>query len=166
MGPLAELLATDQRQALEFFVVGLRDVSEAPVDRKELLYSASILAHYAQTSTQTPSGLTTPAHLGQVFDSFVLDPGPRDDGALMESAGTQCLLLGGFFEGQMRRRHNIRWYAELGSGFFRRAALLESFRPKAELLDMMGRHFEPWRQRYARLSRDLRDRPYLMPRAI
>ena len=49
---LRELLAVDDRQALEFFVLGLRDVCEPGVDREELLYNASVLAHYAQTSTQ------------------------------------------------------------------------------------------------------------------
>ena len=51
MGPLRELLAADQRQALEFFFIGLKDVSEPTVDRRELLYNASLLAHYAQVST-------------------------------------------------------------------------------------------------------------------
>ena len=52
MERLRELLAVDHRQALEFFVLGLRDVCEPGVDREELLYNASVLAHYAQTSTQ------------------------------------------------------------------------------------------------------------------
>jgi hypothetical protein len=26
----------------------------------------------------------------------------------------------------------------------------------------MAQHFEPWRQRHARLSRELRDQPYLL----
>ena len=51
MEPLAELLATNERQALEFFLVGLKDVSDADVDQRELLYNASVLAHYAQVST-------------------------------------------------------------------------------------------------------------------
>src|SRR5204863_463079 len=42
MGPLRELLAIDPRQALEFFVVRLQDVSEPAVDRQELLYNASL----------------------------------------------------------------------------------------------------------------------------
>ena len=41
MDPLRELLATDQRQALEFFFLGLQDVSEPTVDRQELLYNAA-----------------------------------------------------------------------------------------------------------------------------
>ena len=41
MDPLRELLATDHRQALEFFFLGLQDVSEPTVDRQELLYNAT-----------------------------------------------------------------------------------------------------------------------------
>ena len=51
MGPLRELLAIDHRQTLEFFVLRLQDISEPTVDRQELLYNASLLAHYAQVST-------------------------------------------------------------------------------------------------------------------
>jgi hypothetical protein len=164
MGPLRELLAIDPRQALEFFVVRLQDVSEATVDRQELLYNASLLAHYAHVSTQPDIDVPAPANLSAVFDHFVSDTTLRHDSLMMETAGAQCLLLTGFFEDQMRPRHNIRWYAELGAGFFRRAALHERSLDKARVLDAIARRFEPWRQRHAQLSRDLRDQPYLLPR--
>lgn len=164
MEPLPELLATTHRQTLEFFVVGLKDVSETAVDQQELFYNASVLAHYAQVSTQSVSDLPTPAHLGAVFDHFVWSDTLRSDPAMMEVAGAQCLLLAGFFEDQMRRRHNIRWYAELGAGFFTRAAAQQSNDAKARLMLMLARHFEPWRQRHSRLSRELRDQPYLLHR--
>jgi hypothetical protein len=80
----------------------------------------------------------------------------------METAGAQCLLLAGFFEDQMRSRHNIRWYAQLGAGFFSRAALNEPSPHKARLLDAIAKRFEPWRQRHAQLGRELRDQPYLL----
>ncbi len=80
----------------------------------------------------------------------------------METAGAQCLLMAGFFEDQMRSRHNIRWYAQLGATFFSRAALNESSPRKARLLDAIAKRFEPWRQRHAQLSRELRDQPYLL----
>jgi hypothetical protein len=73
------------------------------------------------------------------------------------------LLLTGFFENQMRGRYNLRWYAELGAGFFIRAATRQRSTHKARLLTMVGRHFEPWRQRHARLGRELRDQIYLLP---
>lgn len=164
MNPLGELLATDERRTLEFFVLRLQDVSGAAVDRQELLYSASVLAHHALISTQAVLELAVPATLGAVFDHFVVDTSLRHDGPMMETAGAHCLMLSGFFEDQMRRRHNIRWYAELGSGFYRRAAAIEQAPHKARLLSVMAARFEPWRQRYARLSRELREQPYLLAR--
>ena len=162
MGPLRELLAIDHRQTLEFFVSRFQDLSEPAVDRQELLYNASLLAHYAQVSTQPDVDVPAPANLSTVFDHFVLTSHVRDDSLMMETAGAQCLLLAGFFEDQMRQRHNIRWYAALGAGFFSRAALHERSLHKARLLDAIARRFEPWRRRHAQLGRDLRDRPYLL----
>jgi hypothetical protein len=162
MGPLRELIAIDHRQALEFFVLRLQEVSERTVDRGELLYNASLLAHYTQVSTQPDVDVPAPANLSAVFDHFVSDTTLRQDSLMMETAGAQCLLLAGFFEDQMRRRHNIGWYAKLGASFFSRAALHERSPHKARLLDAIARRFEPWRQRHAQLSRELRDQPYLL----
>ena len=111
MDPLRDLLAVDHRQALEFFVLRLKDVSEPTVDRQELLYNASLLAHYAQVSTQHEADVPAPANLSAVFDQFVSDTTVLRDSLMMETAGAQCLLLAGFFEDQMRGRHNIRWYS-------------------------------------------------------
>ena len=70
MGPLGELIATDHRRTLEFFVSGLRDVSEPNVDRQELFYNASVLAHYAQVSTE--AGIEWPAPETSVRFSTIL----------------------------------------------------------------------------------------------
>ena len=72
----AELLATDHRQALEFFFQRLKDVSGPAVDQQELLYNASVLAHYAQVSTHAEVELSAPANLSAVFDHFVVDTTP------------------------------------------------------------------------------------------
>ena len=162
MGSLAELLGTGERQTLEFFFLRLKEVSEPTVDHQELLYNASVLAHYAQASTRSAADLATPATLAEVFDHFVVDTSLRHDGAMMEAAGAQCLLLSGFFEDQMRRRHNIRWYADLGAGFFSQAAALERSPQTVRLLTAIAEGFEPWRRRHARLSRELREQPYLL----
>ena len=161
MGPLGDLLAVGHRQTLEFFVTGLQDVSEPGVDRQELLYNASVLAHYAQVSTASESDWPAPASLATVFDQFILGAVPHD-GATLETAAAQCLLLSGFFEDQMTRRHSVRWYAELGAGFFVGASRIEPSIPKARLLSTLGHAFEPWRRRHARLGRELRLQPYLL----
>jgi hypothetical protein len=70
MGPMGELLASDNRHVLEFFLAGLRDVSEPTVDRQELLYNASVLAHYAQVSTQ--ADVEWPAPRISVSSSIIL----------------------------------------------------------------------------------------------
>jgi hypothetical protein len=162
MEPLRELLAVDERRTLEFFVTGLQDVCDGGVDRQELLYNASVLAHYALVSTHCTTDVPAPSSLLTVFDQFVLDETITDDSGLLETAGAQCLLLAGFFEDQARRRHNIQWYASLGASFFSRAAARERSSRKASLLDTLSRHFEPWRRRHARLGRELRDTPYLL----
>ena len=162
MEHLRELLAVDYRQALAFFVLGFRDVCEPGVDREELLYNASVLAHYAQTSTHAADELPTPVNLNDVFDHFVLDTTLMHDGLMMETAGAQCLLLAVFFERQMRQRHNIRWYVEVDASCFSRAAAQEKSSHKARLLEMLARGFEAWRQRHERLGRELRDRRYLL----
>ena len=157
MDSFGELLAVDERRALEFFATGLQDVSNSRVDRRELLYNASVLAHFALVSTQSGLEMPTPATLGDVFDQFVVDSTIGGDGMLMEAAAAQCLLLAGFFEDQMRGRHNIRWYSELGAGFFSRAAAQTASMRKAQLLESLSRGFETWRRRHARLGRELRD---------
>jgi len=138
MGPMNELLASSHLQTLEFFLVSLRDVSDPSVDTQELLYNASVLAHYAQISTSCDDELGAPANLSSVFDRFVTGAALLRDGTIMETAGAQCLMLTGFFEDQMRGRHNIRWYAELGAGFFMRAASNESSARKARLLTALA----------------------------
>jgi hypothetical protein len=121
-----------------------------------------VLAHYAQVSTHAAVDLSAPATLSAVFDHFVCDTTLLHDSVMMETAGAQCLVLAGFFEDQMCRRHNIRWYAGLGAAFFSRAAVHEPSPHKAQLLDTIARRFESWRQRHAQVSRDLRDQPFLL----
>src|SRR5258705_3477055 len=153
MGPVQELLASNHRQTLQFFIAGLQDVSEPTVDQQELFYNASVLAHYAQVSTHAGVDRATPANLSEVFDHFVSDPTLLRDSQTMEVAGTQCLIMAGFFEDQMRQRHNIRWYAQLGAGFLREAAARERSSRTAELLDAIATRFDEWRLRRARLRR-------------
>jgi hypothetical protein len=162
VGRPTNLLAAGEQQTLEFFIERLQVVSEPTVDHQELLYNASVLAHHARVSTHTPIDLTTPSTLDEVFDYFVCDRSLRQDVAMMEAAGAQCLLLTGFFEDQLRRRHNLRWYAQLGEGFYMRAASLERSQQKVRVLAAIAARFEPWRQRLARLSRDLREQQYLL----
>ena len=76
--------------------------------QRELLYNASVLAHYAQVSTAASAEFPTPTSLESVFDTFVVEPGQVFDAGMLETAGTHCLMMAGFFEDQARTRHNVR----------------------------------------------------------
>ncbi len=165
MGYLGELLASDHRRTLEFFVMRLADVSGPEVNKRELLYSASVLAHYAQTSTACQTGIVTPVNLSSVFDQFIADTSMLNDVLMIETAGAQCLLLSGFFEKQMSSRHNIGWYAKLGSGFFHRASRFEKSGDKVRIMSGMAANFEFWRSRCARVGHECANSPYILPSA-
>jgi hypothetical protein len=164
------LLAVTHAGTLRFFFERLRDV--IATDRtptSELVYNASILAHFASTSTSSrdrfPAG---PADLSGVFDVFVLDRSQHEDPDIMEAAAAQCLLLTGFFGDQLRGRHNVDWYAGLGAGFYDRAAGRSRDAARARMLTVMASRFEFWRRQQRRLARELRDQAWLIqaPRPV
>jgi len=132
MEPLQELLAVDHRRALEFFVTGLQDVSDPGVDRQELLYNASVLAHYAQVSTSAGLEMPAPANLTAIFDNFVLNASIPPDGHLLEVAGAQCLFLTGFFEDRMHRSPPLQLcHASGGGGTIERPVAASTIEPAA-----------------------------------
>ncbi len=163
MDPLRHLLSTDQREALQFFFTGLRDVTaneEEAIDSPALLYNASVLAHFASTSTCSAEGLPALHGLGQVFDRFVADTSLRHDTDLMEWAAAHCLLFTGFFGDQMHHRHNLEWYGQIGADFYDLAATSSREAARRQMMDRMACEFQDWRRRYLKLSRELRDLPY------
>ena len=159
-----EWLAVTNSQALRFFFEHLRDVTEGgETPQNELLYNASVLAHFATTSTASvPHFPSCPSDLATVFEVFVLDKSQHADPEILEAAAAQRLLLTGFFEGQVRRRHNIKWYATLGAGFYDQAAQCTSDRARARMMLTMAVRFEFWRRQQSRLAKELRDLPHLL----
>jgi len=163
MEPLSRLLATDSRETLQFFFSELRDVTLAEhMDDQAVLYNASLLAHFASTSTATPVGMPTPTTLVDVFDRFVLHPALHDDPDMMEMAAAQCLLLTGFFADHMQRRHNLEWYGRLGASFYRVAAATSRMPSHKEMMTRMAGEFGYWRAVHLTLARELRANPYLL----
>jgi len=164
MDPLAVLLRSNERETLQFFFSGLRDVTvDEEIDESALLYNASVLAHFASTSVFSPDRLPAPRWLGDVFDRFIIDPNVRHDTEIMEWAAAQCLIFTGFFGDQTERRHNLEWYGHIGADFFELAATSTLVVPRKQMMKRMSEEFDDWRRRYRKLSRELRDLPYLLP---
>jgi hypothetical protein len=161
---LTPWLAVTNNQALRFFFERLRDVSdEDEVSANELLYNASVLAHFATTSTASTDAFPlSPSSLTIVFDLFVLDRSQHSDPEIMEAAASQCLLLTGFFGRQLRHRHNVDWFASLGAGFYGQAGQLERDRTRARMMSTMAVRFDFWRRQQSRLAEELREAPRLL----
>lgn len=158
-------LAVTQAQALRFFFERLKDVVGDETPPGELLYNASVLAHFASTSTATTTHFPgTPTSLSAVFDVFVLDRSQHVDPEIMEAAASQCLFLTGFFQDQLRDRHNLAWYASLGAGFYDSAAEFGTDRARSQMMETMAARFEFWRRQQHRLAAELRDWPRLIAR--
>jgi hypothetical protein len=156
-------LAVTNGQALRFFFERLRDVSGADPPQNELLYNASVLAHFATTSTASAQHFpSSPATLSTVFDVFLLDRSQHTDPEILEAAASQCLLLTGFFQDQLKGRHNLRWYASIGAGFYDSAAQHSSDRSRALIMERMAIGFDFWRRRHHRLATELRELPRLL----
>lgn len=159
-------LAVTQAQALRFFFERLRDVvdeDEAP--SSEVLYNASVLAHFATTSAAANTAFPVcPTNLTTVFDLFVLDRSQHVDSEIMEAAASQCLFLTGFFQDQLCTRHNLAWYASLGAGFYDSAAEYGTDRARSRMMERMAARFEYWRRKQNKLAHELRDWPKLIGR--
>jgi hypothetical protein len=154
-----EWLAVTNGQALRFFFERLKDVAppgETPVS--ELLYNASVLAHFATTSTASADTFPpAPTSLATVLDVFVLDRSGHGDPEIMEAAASQCLLLTGFFGDQQRHRHNLNWYAAVGATFYDQAAQHGRDPERSKMMEAMAGRFAFWRRQQTRLARELRE---------
>jgi hypothetical protein len=156
-------LGVTNSHALRFFYEHLRDVTEqSSASSSELLYNASVLAHFATTSTGSSEFPCSPGSLTVVFEIFVLDRSENHDPEVLEAAASQCLLLTGFFNDQLKRRHNVDWYASLGAGFYDHAAHCGHDRQRTRMMLAMASRFDFWRRQQTRLARELRDLPMLL----
>ena len=169
MGDMTELLGVDSKGALRFFFKSLID-ERLPVKatKEETLYVASILAHYAMTSNGGSGDITLPSSLSEIYDRFVLD-GYRTRGRLgftdpeiLEMAGSQALLLCGFFRNQVSGERNIAHYDKLGRFFYGKAGFCSKEVKKRQLLRQISHNFCDWTNTCMRMSQTCRDSYYLL----
>jgi hypothetical protein len=158
-----DLLAVDSLTALNFFYSNLKEeATDEPVNHTETVYVASVLASYAQTSRFDSSSIPPFTTLSEVFDHFVLRATAETDPGLLEIAGAQSLFLNGFFRDQMRARHNVEWYDQLGTAFYERAMRYAEERERRELYGRLASHFTVWTAVCHRLHRTLREQHLIL----
>jgi hypothetical protein len=158
-----ELVAVDSTRAFNFFLTGLRETA-ATVRFKndEMFYVASILAHYSQTSRFDTTSNPSMADLSEVFDNFVMQTSGLTSSELLEFGGSQVLLFAGFFRDQMRWRHNVKWYDQIGQSLYERASQHSNNLKKRALFDGLSESFPEWTIICRNLSRTLRENRLLL----
>jgi hypothetical protein len=153
-----ELIAVDSGKSLNFFLSSLREtIGTRSVRDDEVSYVASVLAHYSQTSRSDTTSLPAMANLSEVFDNFVLQTATLNDSEMLEMGGSQVLLFAGFFRDQMVRRHNVRWFDQIGQALYERAGQYSRNIKKRELFDRLAESFPAWTIACRDLSRTLRE---------
>lgn len=158
-----ELIAINSDSALNFFVDNLRESAGTErVREDETFYVASILAHYSQTSRADTTSIPSMANLSEVFDSFILQTSLLSDSEILEIGGSQILLFAGFFRDQMSRRHNVRWYDQVGQSLYEKASQYSRDVKKRELFDRMSGSFPLWTIICRNMSRSCRDNRLLL----
>ena len=158
-----ELVAVDSGSALKFFVSNLRETAgNESLRDDETFYVASILAHYSQTSRADATSMPSMANLSEVFDSFILQTVGLSDSEILEIGGSQILLFAGFFRDQMSRRHNVKWYDQVGQSMYEKASQYTTNVKKRELFDRMSGSFPYWTILCRDVSRSCRDNRLLL----
>lgn len=158
-----ELVAIDSQNAFNFFLAGLRETAVTErFKQDEMFYVASILAHYALTSRFDTTSTPCMANLSEVFDNFVLQTSELTDSHLLEFGGSQVLLFAGFFRDQMRRRHNVKWYDQVGQSLYEKASQHSNNLKKRELFDRLSESFPAWTIVCRDLSRTLHENRLLL----
>jgi hypothetical protein len=157
-----ELIAVDSGSALRFFVNNLRETAGRELREDETYYVASVLAHYSQTSRADTASIPSMANLSEIFDSFILQNSFLSDAEILEIGGSQILLFAGFFRDQMSRRHNVRWYDQVGQSMYEKASHYSRDVRKRALFDHFAETFPAWTIICRDLSRALRDNRLLL----
>ena len=164
MAEFQELLAVDELCNLKFFAQGLWEFAPTDiVSAQETRYVGSVLAHYSLTSCVSTDHMPTPTTLADIFDTFVLGNMAGVGHEMFETAGGQSLMLLGFFPNQMRRRHSLRWYTELGRTFYEKASAVCPNKKKSVLLKTISHNFPVWTTTCQRFHRHLIESRYLLP---
>jgi hypothetical protein len=156
-----ELYGVDFNTAVNFFFTGLKVVTGKETS-DEMIYVASILAHYSLTPRYDDNILSIPpmADLSEVSDkSFLLE---TKDPKTLETVGSQLLFLDGFFRDWMSRSHNVKMYDDVGQSIYDRASFFTRESKKRELFGRMSESFPSWAISCCDLSRDCRNNQYLL----
>ncbi|MES2213660.1 MAG: hypothetical protein V4473_02365 [Patescibacteria group bacterium] len=157
-----ELIGVDSARAFNFFSTSLREaLGTKRLNVDQMLYVASVLAHYSQTSRFDTESMPFTTELVGVLEYYMFQQ-PTVNSEILEIGGSQVLLFAGFFRDQMRRRHNVEWYDQIGQSLYDRASRFTTDRRKQKLFDGLAESFPAWALVCSDMSRRLRENRFVI----
>ena len=167
------LYGVTEERALNFWASHLEDAVGsrrwAEIRNSTGVYLASVLGHFCLQSMDRLAVLSPEyscsegefrqfADLTQIAEMMLQQLTSAKSPAWMESAGAHILLYAGFFQNQMRHRHNIDFYARMGSDCYRMAAVGK----REKMMRLVAAEFGQYLFLLASLQRNLRESRYLI----
>jgi hypothetical protein len=155
---LGEMLSVNHSQTFSFFLDGLQETTKKE-PCSQMLYVASVLAHYAQTPQGSHEYIAfrdLGDMVGQAVFVEVSDP------EILQIYGSHIILFAGFFRDQVGRRHNVGWYDQLGQRFYYRVGRYSSSAKERDFFGDFAEVLPQWTHRCCRLSRYLREKRLLI----
>ena len=160
---LRDLLAVDTITAFNFFSESLQDVlKNKKFDPDQMVYVASVLAHYAINSCEILNDCTEASHLGQIYEFFVLRELARENSKMYALGGAQLLVFGGFYRHHMSTRHNLGYYDQLGQSFYSKAGRYTVSPKERRLFEKFSENFPWWTHVCSDLQKSLSDKRFLL----
>ncbi len=158
MNEIQALMASDHRTTMQFFFSNLLDcVPSEVVYEEEIIYSASLLASYAQTSKHSGYYLPLLGNLQEIGDLFFRQNRLPTDWMFWQDAGAQLLVFTGYFRGQISEDFEIEKFEELGAHSFKKLSIGAPTEKKRWLFSRMHQNFPVWTRTFHLLHQQLFD---------
>lgn len=142
-GELRMFLALNRRRTFKFWLENLKIIApkESRVTADQRRYVARFMTRFSLVST-THSMFYFPTFSGiaQLYDEFMPDAELRGIPEIMEIAGCQSLLLGGFYLKAAEKHYNVEDIAKTGKVFFKKGAIGK----RKKVVMEMAQNFSRW----------------------
>ncbi len=154
-------LETTRRKTFEFWLLNIKIIAppEAHVSEEEKHYTARLLTALSLNSTSESTLLfPTFTSLVKIHDEAIMCPDALKTPKLMENAGCQVLLLGGFYMQAARKHYDLHDIEELGKNLFAQGASGK----RRKVIKEMSRDFGKWQHLLCYLEWYLRNNRLLI----
>ncbi len=173
---LDDLLGSDSQHTVEFFAHELQSLLQFTTswNKDQMLYVASVLAHYASVPwlhgrpmTLSTNESTVPlafrrtelspylyARLCPQYEAF--------DAEDFENKGSHIFLMVGFFRRQMSNQNNVAMYEKIAQGYYHQAHQYAQNETRKHFLKQFSFALPLWSHVCARLNKNLRDKRFVL----